>query len=134
DFRRAGQSLDTDIVDVEQNLPTVGEPPRDQVLDHLVLAVDQDAIADQRFEIDVAQLVVEAEIDAAMQKPLALHALADAGLHQKIGGPVLDHAGADARLDIFAAVAFEHDGLDPREMQEMRQHQPRWPRPDDSDL
>ena len=124
-FRRAGQPLDTDVVDVEENLAAVGEPPGDEVLHHLVLAIDQDALADERFEIDPAKLVVEAEIDAAMHQPLALHTFAHAGRDQEIGGPVLDHAGADARLDIVAAAVFEDDGFDAFEMQEMRQHQPR---------
>src|SRR5215204_451286 len=130
-LRRASQFLDADIADIEKNLPAIGQPAGDQVFHHLVLAIDQDAFADERFEIDVTELIIEAEMNPAMHKPLALHAFADGGLHQEIGGPVLDHAGANARLDVFPAAIFKNDGLDALEMQEVRQHQPRGSRPDD---
>src|SRR5262249_29388957 len=122
------------LLDLEQDLPTVGEPACDQVLDHLLLAVDGNAAADERLEIDLVQHAVHAELDTVVEHGLALEPLADAGPDQEIGRPMLDQAGADAAFDIVAAAVFEDDALDPVEMQEMRQHQPRRPRADDADL
>ena len=88
DYRRlAGEVVHADVVDLEQDLSAVGKPPRDQVLHHLLLAIDGDALADQLAEIDVVQRAVEAEMDAVVEHPLALHALADAGLDQQIARP-----------------------------------------------
>ena len=43
----AVKSWTLDVLDLEQDLPAVGEALRDQVLHHLLLAVDGDALADQ---------------------------------------------------------------------------------------
>ena len=49
DFRRAaGEIVHAHIACLEQNLAAVGEPPLDQILHHLLLAVDGDALADER--------------------------------------------------------------------------------------
>ena len=93
-----------------------------------------DALADQLAEIDVVQRAAEAEIDAVVEHAFALHARADAGLDQQVARPLLDQAGADAALDIVAAAVLQDDGLDAREVQEMRQHQPGRPGADDADL
>ena len=53
---------------------------------------------------------------------------------EQIDGALLEHAGAHAVLDVVAVAAFEHDGLDARAMQEMRQHEPRRARTEDADL
>ena len=44
---------------------------------------------------------------------------------------MFEHAGSDRRLQVFAAAAFEHDGFDPLQVQEVREQQPRRPTPDD---
>ena len=38
------QIVDADAIDLEQQRPAVGEPPRHQILHHLLLAVDGDAL------------------------------------------------------------------------------------------
>ena len=48
-------------------------------------------------------LAVELELDPVVDDALALHPLADAGLAQQIDGALLEHAGADAVLDVLAA-------------------------------
>ena len=68
------------------------------------------------------------------EHPLALHALADAGLDQEIARPLLDQAGADAALDVVAAAVLDDDRLDAGAMQKMREHQPGRPGADDPDL
>ena len=74
------------------------------------------------------------EIDPVVEHAFALHALADAGVDQEVGRPLLEQAGADAALDIVAAAVLQDDGFDAGEVQEMRQHQPGRARADDADL
>jgi hypothetical protein len=50
---------------------------------------------------------------------LALHALPYPGLDQQVDRPVLEHAGADALLDVLPASILEHNGLDPLQVQEV---------------
>src|SRR5262249_41585685 len=77
----------------------------------LLLAVDGHALADELAEIDVVQGAAEGKVDAVVEHALALHAPADAGLHQQIARPLLDQTGADAALDIVAAAVFQDDAL-----------------------
>ena len=135
DFRGlAGEVMDADVGRLEQDLAAIGEPPVDQILHHLLLAIDGHALADELAEIDVVQGAAEAEIDAVVEHAFALHARAHADLDQEVARPLLDQSGADAALDIVAAAVLQHDGLDARQMQEMRQHQPGRPGADDTDL
>ena len=126
--------MDADAVDLEQQRPAIGEPAHHHILHDFLLAVDGDALVDQRLEIDAVQIAVDADIDAPVQHAFALHALADAELGQQIGGPMLDQAGADAVLDVIAAAVLDDDGLDAGKMQQPRQHQPGRPCSDDADL
>ena len=50
-------------------------------------------------------LAVELEIDPVVDDALAIHPLADAGVAQQLDGALLEHAGADAVLDVVAAAA-----------------------------
>jgi hypothetical protein len=130
----AGKIMDAHVARLEQNLPAVGEPPRNQVLHHLLLAVDGYALAHEVAEIDVVQGPAEGEIDAVVKHAFALHARADAGFDKEVARPLLDQPGADAALDILAAAVFQDYALDPLQVKEMRQHQPRGPGTDDTDL
>ena len=109
--------MDADVVDLEQQRPAVGEPALNQILHHLLLAVNGDALVHQRLEIDAVQVAVDADIDAPMQHAFALHALADANIAEEIGGPMLDQAGANAVFDVVAAAIFDDDRLDALQVQ-----------------
>jgi hypothetical protein len=63
-----------------------------------------------------------------------LQSLADTGLDQQLDGSVLEDAGANALLDVFAASILEDDGLDALQMQQVAEEEPGGPGPDDSDL
>ena len=72
DLRLAAvEIMHADRFNFEHNLPTIGEPPRDQILHDLLLAVDGDALADELAEVDVMQLVVEAKMDAVVEQALS---------------------------------------------------------------
>ena len=61
---------------------------------------------------DAVALAVELQLDAVVDEALALHALADAGRGEQVDRALLEHAGADALLDVLAAARLEHDRLD----------------------
>jgi hypothetical protein len=73
-------------------------------------------------------------MDAVVGHAFALHARTDAGFDEEVARPLLDQPGADAALDILAAAVFEDHALDPLQVKEVRQHQPRGPGTDDTDL
>ena len=132
--RRPGDVVNGDVGGLEQDLSAIRKSARNKILDHLLLAVDGDALPDQLDEIDVVQRAVEAEVEPVVEQALALHPLADAGLDQQIARPVFDQAGADAAFDVGAAAVLQNDGIDALKMQEMRQHQPGRPGADDPHL
>lgn len=76
----------------------------------------------------------EAQLDPVMDQPQTLHPLADAGFIEQVDGALLEQAGANSLLDIFAAASLEHDGLDAGKVQQVLQHQARRARSDNADL
>ena len=135
DFRIAAvEIVNAGVLDLEQNLPAVGQALGDQVGDDLLLVVDEHLLADQLVEVDVPRLALERDGDAVVHHRLALQPLADAGVDQHLRDPVLHQAGAHPRLAIGAAAVLDDDAGNAGEMQQMRQHQPRRSRPHDADL
>ena len=123
-----------DVADLEQQRPAAFQPRLDQILDHLGLPVDDDRLAGQLVEGDPVTLAVELELDPVMDDPLALHPPAHAGLRQQVGGPLLEHARANARLDVVSAAVLDHDRIDPLAVEQVGERQPGRPRADDPDL
>ena len=76
----------------------------------------------------------EAQVDAFVAEALALHALADAALREQVDRALLEHAGADRRLDLLAAARLEHHRVDALEVQQVREQQAGGSRADDGDL
>src|SRR5262249_34961251 len=72
--------------------------------------------------------------DAVVDAALALHPPADAAFDEQVRRALLQHASADGGLDLLAAAAFEHHGLDAVQVQQMREQQARRPGPDDAHL
>ena len=122
------------VLDLEQERRAGVEPRGDEVLHDLGLPVDDDAAPGQVGQRDPMALAVELELDAVVDDPLALHPLADARLDEEVGGALLEHAGADALLDVLAAAGLEHDRLDPLALEQPREHQAGRARADDADL
>ena len=106
----------------------------DEVFDHLVLAVDHDALAGQVGEVEVMTAPGEAQIDAVVDEPFASHARTDAQRVEQIDRAVLEHAGADALLAVLAAARLENDRRDPGPAQQQRQDQTGRTGADDPDL
>ena len=53
---------------------------------------------------------------------------------EQVDRALLEHAGADALLDVLAAAGLQHDRLDALGLQQLREHQSRRPGADDPDL
>ena len=85
-------------------------------------------------EVDAVALALELQLDAVVDEPLAPQPLADARLDQEVDRALLEHAGADAALDVLAAARLEHDRVDPAQVQKVREHEPGRAGADDADL
>ena len=53
---------------------------------------------------------------------------------EQVDGALLEHAGAHALLDVLARAQLEHDGVDPAQLEQPGEHEPRRSGPDDRDL
>ena len=73
------------------------------------LAVHHHALADQITEVDTVTVAVEAQFDAVMNQPLALHARAGAGFVEQVSCPFFDHPGAYAAENILGTALLEDD-------------------------
>src|SRR6185312_11660084 len=118
--------LDRDGLGLEQERGSELEPRGDQVLHDLLLPVDRDPVAaGQLVERDAVAAALEAELDAVVDETLAPEAVADAHLDEQLDRPLLEHAGAHARLDVGAVARLENDGLDALALQQVAEHEPR---------
>ena len=79
-------------------------------------------------------LAVELQIDAVVDDPLAVQPVVDAGPVEEVDRTLLEHARADACLDVFAAAVLEDHRVDTRAVQELAERQPSRARADDRDL
>ena len=105
--------LDPDVVHLEQQRPPGGEPRLDQVLDDLGLPVDRDRLAaGERRHVDPVPLARELQLDAFVHEALARQPLPHARLGEEIDDALLEHAGADAGLDVLATPVLEDHRLD----------------------
>ncbi len=76
----------------------------------------------------------ETKFDPVVDEALASQPLADARLQQQVHAALLEHAGANAVLDVVTAAALDDHRLDALPVQKVREQQPRGPRADDADL
>ena len=136
DIRRvAVEVVHRDVVRLEQQRQPGLEPRGDQILDHLRLPVDDDRpAAGELAHRHVVPLGLELEMDAVVDDALAVEALGDSAAVEQVDGALLQHAGADARLDVVAAPVLEHDRLDTGAVQQLRERQSGRACADDRDL
>jgi hypothetical protein len=123
-----------DVRRLPDNRSIAGQARRNQVLHHLALAVDRDGLARQPGQVDSEAPAVHSELDPLVDQPLAVQALGDAGLFQKLDSAVLQNAGTDASLDVSTRPVLEDDALDPVQFQQACQQQSCRSRADDPHL
>ena len=95
----------------------------DQVLHDLLLPVDRDVTASELAQVDAVTRSLELELEPVVEQPLLAQACPDADLGQQLDCSGLEDAGAHAALDVLAAAGLEHDGIDPLQVEELRQHE-----------
>jgi hypothetical protein len=126
--------MDRDVVDLEQQWPSVSQSAGNQILHDLLLAVDGNALVHQCLEIDAVEIAVDADVDSPMQHALPLQAFTYSYISEQVGGPMLDQSRADSVFDIIAAAIFDDDRVNALQMQEPCQHKTGRPCSDDSNL
>src|SRR5215813_9730727 len=126
--------LQADIGDLEMQRQSGGEPRGDQILHHLVLAVDRDRLAGERAEVDAMVAAGEADLDSRVDEAFAPHPLAEAGRVKELDGALLEHAGPDAAFHIGARAVLEDDGIDAAAGQQTGKEQSRRSRAHDAHL
>src|SRR5205823_11502465 len=121
-------------LDLETQLAAGRQAGRDQVLHHLLLAVDHDPPPGQVDEVDPVAAASELEVDALVDQALAIHPLPGAAPAQELDRALLEDAGPYPALDVLATAALQDDRLDPRPMQQVRQQQAGRPGADHAHL
>jgi hypothetical protein len=76
----------------------------------------------------------ERQHDSVVDDSLAIHPGADVGLAHQVDHALLENAGADARLDVFARVPLEDDARNAVQAEEAREAQARRAAADDANL
>src|SRR5512147_1631396 len=106
-----------------------------QIVRDLGLSVDHHDFAVRVFwEIKSFKPAIEGDVDAFMDKPLAVHTLARFGFPQQVCHTLFDHPGADTTCHIFTAATLQNDCVDSLKMKQACQQQTRWTRTDNSNL
>jgi hypothetical protein len=129
------EAVQADAVDLEEQGKAGVEPSLDQILDDLQLSVDRRrAATGQLADRDPVSAAAEAQLDAVLDEALAAQPLVKPQLGEQVNGALLEHAGADALLDVLAVPILKNDRLDPASVQQVRQQKPRRAAPDDTHL
>ncbi len=79
-------------------------------------------------------LAAELKVDPVVDDALAIEPRPDARVAQELDRPLLEHACANATLDIVAVAVLEHDRLDAGDLEQPGEREPRRTGADDSDL
>ena len=130
----AVEIVERDVLDIEVQRSAARRPRRDEVLDDLRLAVDDDRLPGELVERDPVSLAARLELDAGVHEPLAAHPLADARLVEQLGDAVLEDSRPNPRLGVRAASILEDHRVDPLEVEEVPEREARGARADDRDL
>ena len=126
--------VNADICRFPDNRAVSGQASGDQVLCHLGLAVDGDGLAGQFAEVDANAPAANGDLGAVMHQPFAVQAPGDACLFQQRNRSLLQHACANASLDIVERPRFQNDALDAMDLQQAGEQKPCRPGSDDAHL
>src|SRR5271168_2010528 len=74
------------------------------------------------------------QVDSAMNQALALQPVAHSHFDHQIYGALLKDAGSDPLFAILAAARFQNHRFDTAKVEQLREHEPRGTRADDSNL
>src|SRR3979490_704420 len=97
---------------VEEDRCPGGHACLDEVLDHFLLAVDNDAPARQLLEINPVALTVESQMNTSVLETFAIEPFTDARVLQELRRALFEAACAHSSLDVLAAATLDHDRID----------------------
>jgi hypothetical protein len=124
-----------DVVGVEDDLESAGIGRVEEVLHHLLLAVDHDArAAGERGHVDTEHLAVAGQSRAGMHQALGAEAGVEAEAGHEVDRDLFEHAGAHAALDVGAVAALDHDAVHVRLAQQVSEEHAGRTGADDGDL
>ena len=110
------------------------QPRRDQVLDHLLLAVDGHVAPCQLRDLDVLRAALAPEVDAVVDEAFAIQPFAHVQLSQQVHRVLFEQPGADPALEVVTRAALDDHRLDARALQQQREREPGRPGADDANL
>jgi len=119
------------VLDVEQDVATLSEAGRRQVLQNLVLRIDGHRASGQALKVDPVGLSGETQLDPVVNEPLATDAATNVQIRHQIDNGLLEHSRANGLFDIVPTAAFEHNRVNPVSREQKRQRQARRARPHD---
>ena len=132
---RARASTD-DVGDLEQQRQLRLQPRGDQVLDDLLLAVDGDRLARRSARSKSIRWPLPPKRSSmpSWTIPSRCRRSATPASSQQSTVRCSSTPGAHALLDVLARARLEHDRVDPAQLEQPREHEPRRPGADDPDL
>jgi len=135
DFRRAGfQIAELNFGKIEEQLAAGIEACLNEVLDHLMLGVNGDAVPGESHHVDAMAVSVEAQVKSPVDHALLHEPFADAGMVHQVHGALFQNSRADASFNVIPALVFDDDRFYSGQMQQMRQHESSRPGADNSNL
>src|ERR1700690_2228849 len=118
----------------EEQWRPITQARSDEVLYDLLLGINGDGLAHQILKINPMAFAAEAQLNAVMCQPFALHAITYAGFAQDVYSALLQHTRTHAVFHVLARVAFQYHRFDPLQVQKMRKRKPCRARADYSHL
>ena len=107
----------------QENAAACGQARVEKIGGNFILRIDRDgAAASEVFEVDAMAASAKAQLDAVMSQAFPLQSRAYARLREQIDCVLFEQAGADALLDVLAAVSLDDDRVDSSQVEKVRQH------------
>src|SRR5215469_10993924 len=117
------------------NVPARPQPGVDQISYDVCLRIDGDgAPASQVVKVNAMIATLKTQRNSVVDEALTEHPLSDTHVGQQVDGVLLENARPYPLLYVFASSRFQHDRLNALQVQQVRQHQPRRPGPNNSNL
>src|SRR5579883_215617 len=110
---------------LKENGLAIANAGANQVLHHLLLAVDGDRFTDEMLKIDAVPLAAETQLHPFVLQAFAFHPGANTGFAQHVHSALFQDTGAHAAFDVLPGMTLQHHAFDSLQVEQMREHQAR---------